>query len=62
MDRANLIAEGEDAVIIACGEMVPYAVKAQKALAAEGFCVGVIDMYCLKPIDENAVVQAASKR
>lgn len=59
LNKANIIAEGTDAVVIACGEMVPYAVKAQKELEEKGYSVGVIDMYCLKPMDEKAVIKAA---
>lgn len=59
LDRATIIAEGTDAAIIACGEMVPYAVKAQKLLHKKGYSVGVIDMYCIKPMDEKAVLKAA---
>lgn len=61
LNRANVIQEGADAVIISCGELVPYAVKAAKELEREGYCVGVIDMYCLKPMDEKAVIDAAEK-
>lgn len=61
LDKANIISEGTDAVIIACGEMVPYAVKAQQALQTKGYSVGVIDMYCIKPMDEQAVIKAAKQ-
>lgn len=61
LDRANVIKEGTDAVIISCGELVPYAVKAVKELESEGYRVGLIDMYCLKPMDEKAVLDAARK-
>ena len=61
LDKANVIAKGTDAVIIACGEMVPYARKAQLALEAKGYSVGLIDMYCLKPMDEQAVIEAAEQ-
>lgn len=59
LNKANVISEGRDASIIACGEMVPYAVEASKLLKEEGIEAGVIDMYCLKPMDEEAVLRAA---
>lgn len=59
LDKANVVAEGKDAVIIACGEMVPYALQAQKELAEKGISVGLVDMYCIKPIDKTAVINAA---
>ncbi len=59
LNKANVISEGKDASIIACGEMVPYAVEAAKLLKEDGIEAGVIDMYCLKPMDEEAVLKAA---
>ncbi|WP_124066097.1 transketolase C-terminal domain-containing protein [Clostridium sp. E02] len=61
LDQANVIKKGTDAVIISCGELVPYAVKAANELENEGYRVGVIDMYCLKPMDERTVIEAAGK-
>lgn len=61
LNSANVIKEGADAVIISCGELVPYAVKAARELEHEGYRVGVIDMHCLKPMDEKAVIDAAEK-
>lgn len=56
-------AEGEaphyDAAIIACGEMVAPALEASRQLAAQGKGTIVLDMYCLKPLDREAVITAA---
>jgi len=49
-----------DVAIVACGEMVRGAVDAADALAAEGVRASVLDMYCVKPLDADAVVAAAS--
>lgn len=59
LDKANVISEGKDVAIICCGEMVPYAVEAQKILAEKTISVGIIDMYCVKPIDKEAILKAA---
>lgn len=48
-----------DASIVTCGELVPYAVKALHTLKEEGIRIKVIDMYCVKPLDEAAVLAAA---
>ena len=50
LNHANYIQEGADVAIIACGEMVPEAVKAANLLKEEGISAGVVDMYCLKPM------------
>ena len=60
-NRANEIKEGADVTLIACGEMVPYAVKAAQILEQAGIDAGVLDMYCLKPLDAEAVVRCAKK-
>ena len=60
MDKATVICEGCDVAIIACGEMVKPAKDAAELLKAEGISAGVVDMYCVKPLDAGAVVKAAS--
>lgn len=61
LNRAAVVSEGADVMIIACGEMVPYAVSAAEILKAEGIDAGVMDMYCLKPMDGEAVLKYARK-
>lgn len=60
MDKATFVTEGTDAAIIACGEMVKPAVDAAALLKKKGIRVTVVDMYCVKPLDEEAVKKAAS--
>ena len=60
MDKATLVREGGDLAIIACGEMVLYAKRASETLAKEGIQAMVIDMYCVKPLDRQAVLKAAA--
>ena len=56
---ANVLREGSDGAIIACGEMVYHALQAAKLLAEAGISVRVLDMHTLKPLDEAAVLEAA---
>lgn len=60
MDKATVICEGTDVAIIACGEMVKPAVDAAALLKEEGISATVVDMYCIKPLDRDAIVKAAS--
>ena len=60
MDKATVLAEGTDAAIIACGEMVRPAFEAAKLLEKDGIHAAVLDMYCVKPLDKEAIVKAAS--
>lgn len=59
LNKCCKITEGKDVTLIACGEMVPYAVCAAELLEEAGISAGVMDMYCLKPLDEEAVLEAA---
>lgn len=59
MDKANLLTEGTDAAIVACGEMVKPALDAAMLLKEQGISVSVLDMYCIKPIDRDAIIKAA---
>jgi transketolase len=57
MDRATVVAEGTDVLIVACGEMVLPAKQAAEALAAEGISACVLDMYCVKPLDTKTLLE-----
>ena len=59
MDKATWLSTGSDAAIIACGEMVRPAFEAAKLLENKGIHVTVLDMYCVKPLDSAAVIEAA---
>lgn len=59
MDKATVLKEGTDVALIACGEMVRPAAEAAKILEAEGISATVLDMYCVKPLDVEAIVRAA---
>jgi len=59
MNKATIIREGSDIAIIACGEMVKPAVDAAKILEEKGISAYVIDMYCIKPLDKEAILKAA---
>lgn len=60
MDKATFVCEGNDVAIIACGEMVRPAVDAAQLLASDGISATVVDMYCVKPLDKNAILKAAN--
>lgn len=60
MDKAAVLCEGTDVAIIACGEMVKPSYDAAKLLEEKGISATVLDMYCVKPLDKEAVVKAAT--
>lgn len=57
--KSDLLRDGDDVTIIACGVMVANALKAADLLRAEGIGARVINMYSIKPLDEQAVIQSA---
>ena len=59
MDHATVVCDGSDVAIVACGEMVKPAKDAAKLLEQEGIYVRVLDMYCVKPLDREAVIETA---
>ena len=60
MDKATVLCEGTDVAIIACGEMVKPALDAAGILKEKGISAAVVDMYCVKPLDKEAIVKAAA--
>lgn len=57
--KAVELRDGTDAAIIACGIMVAKAMEAAELLKAKGVSVRVVDMFCVKPLDEEMVLRCA---
>jgi transketolase len=55
------IREGKDAVVFATGIMIHEAMQAAKMLAKENIEIAVIDMFTVKPLDEDCVVNYAQQ-
>ncbi len=60
MDRATILAEGTEVLLVACGEMVRPALDAAALLKNQGISAGVLDMYCVKPLDRESLLKAAA--
>ncbi|MEM2139890.1 transketolase C-terminal domain-containing protein [Nitrososphaera sp.] len=58
--RGNVLVDGSDATIIACGLMVGKALEAAAALKRDhALSVRVVDMFTIKPIDTGLVAKCA---
>lgn len=57
--KANTLREGKDITLVACGDMVVNALDAAEELEKKGIDAKVINMHTLKPLDSEAIVQAA---
>lgn len=59
--KAVRLREGKDVTICACGIMVHEALKAAKILSEGGVEAEVLDMFTIKPLDEEALLASAAK-
>jgi transketolase len=59
--KANVMREGTDVTVIACGLMVSEALKAAEILTKNNIEVRVINMHTIKPIDQEAIIKSAQE-
>ncbi len=59
--RVNVLREGSDVGIVACGIMIHEALKAAERLNKEGISAKVVDCHTIKPIDADALVKIAKE-
>lgn len=61
LGKANVMREGKDATVIACGLMVYESLQAAEILSKEDIQIRVINMHTIKPIDKEAIVNSAEE-
>lgn len=59
--KANIMKQGSDVTIIACGPMVAEALDAADELSKKGIEAEVINLHTIKPIDKEAIIASAKK-
>ncbi len=59
--QAQLLHQGNDATIIACGLMVPLALKVAAELQTFNLQIRVLNMSTIKPLDKTATLKAAQE-
>lgn len=59
--KADVLAEGTDVTIIACGHMVWKSIEALKQLKDLGISAELINMHTIKPLDEAAILKSIAK-
>jgi len=59
--KAQILSEGKDVTIIACGHLVWHAVLAGQELEKRGISVELINMHTIKPLDIDAILQSVKK-
>jgi len=59
--KGNLLKEGTDITLVACGAMVSLSIEAAAILRGKGISAGVIDMVSVKPLDRELLLGQAGK-
>lgn len=59
--KAQVISNGADISIFACGHLVWIAVEASRILEEKGISVDLINMHTIKPLDTEAVIKSIRK-
>ena len=59
--RANILREGRDVTLLACGLMTAKALDAAEILQQQGISARVVDPVTIKPLDEACIVRCAKE-
>lgn len=59
--KGNIVREGKDIAVFACGMMVSTALEAAKLLEAEGISVAVADIHTIKPLDTDLILELTER-
>ena len=59
--KSNTFGEGKDGTIFACGSTLNIAIDAKNELEKHGKYLRVVDLYSIKPIDEEIIIKSAKE-
>ncbi|MGN6619242.1 MAG: transketolase family protein [Ilyomonas sp.] len=59
--KAQVLSEGNDISIFACGHLVWKAIEAGRILEEKGYSVELINIHTIKPLDKEAVIKSITK-
>jgi transketolase len=59
LGKAQVLRQGKEVIIIACGIMVGEALIASDSLAKKGISAGVINIHTIRPLDQGIILEAA---
>ena len=59
--KAEVLREGDDVTLAACGLMVKFALDASYALAEDGIKARVVNLHTIKPFDYDTIIEAATQ-
>ncbi len=61
LGRPTVAREGDDVLLLTAGGMLPIALDAAKSLEEDGISAHVVSVHTLRPFDEAAIVELASR-
>lgn len=61
LGKANVLAQGSDISVFACGVMVAAALEARDELSKDGISVEVVNVSTIKPLDAETILNSAVK-
>lgn len=61
LGRAEVLRDGKDVALLACGAMVYESLMAAELLEKKGISARVVNIHTIKPIDEQAIIKAAKE-
>jgi transketolase len=61
LGKVQVLRDGADVAVFACGILVPEALKAADSLKTAGVSASVLDLHTIKPIDTEAIAKFAAK-
>ena len=59
--KAQILTQGSDCAVVACGLMVSHALEAQKQLAQENIQISVVNASSIKPLDTETIRSVGQK-
>jgi len=59
--KASAMRDGDDVTIVACGVLVAHALQAAEQLAKDDIQARVLNLHTIKPLDQEALLQAANE-
>ncbi|QEH40542.1 transketolase family protein [Chitinophaga sp. XS-30] len=59
--KAQVLSEGTDVTLFACGHLVWKCVEAGRILEEQGYSVELINIHTIKPLDEEAILKSITK-
>ena len=61
MGKGRVLREGNDIIVFSTGGITDLVLNAQKKLSKNGIHCKIISMHTIKPIDEDIILESASK-